>query len=112
MLSKDQILAADDLNCEDVHVPEWGGSVRVRTMTGKERQQFQKSAHEDGEPAGDFMELLIVACTVDKDGNALFTSDDVSALSEKSAAALERVFKAAAKLNGLTQDELDEIKGE
>ena len=112
MLTKDQIFAADDLVHTDVEVPEWGGVVRVRTMTGKERQQFQKSAQKDGEPTEDFMERLIVACAVDKDGDALFTSDDVKALSEKSAAALERVFKSAAKLNGLTQEELDEIKGE
>ena len=112
MLTRDQILAAEDMKTEDVPVPEWGGSVRVRTMTGLERQQFQKDAQKDGEPKDDFMERLLVACVVDADGKPLFTKKDIEALSGKSAAALERVFKKAATLNGLTSEAQEALKGE
>ena len=112
MLTREQILNADDMQHVDVEVPEWGGSVRVRTISGRERQRFQKMAQVDGETAEDFMEKLIVASACDEAGNPLFTVEDVKALSEKSAIPLERVFGEVARLNGLTQESRDEIKGE
>ena len=36
LLSKEQILKSDDLKSEIVAVPEWGGDVKVRVMTGTE----------------------------------------------------------------------------
>ena len=43
LLSKTAILAAQDLQTEDVEVPEWGGAVRVRSLTGRERDAFEAS---------------------------------------------------------------------
>ena len=34
VLTKSQILEADDIKHESVFVPEWGGKVFVQTMTG------------------------------------------------------------------------------
>ena len=33
LLTRDEILAADDIKTEDVEVPEWGGDVRVSVMS-------------------------------------------------------------------------------
>ena len=41
LLSKEAILAAQDVVTELVEVPEWGGSVRVRGLTGAERDAFE-----------------------------------------------------------------------
>ena len=43
LLSKTEILTANDLQTEDVEVPEWGGAVRVRSFTGREREPFEVS---------------------------------------------------------------------
>lgn len=43
LLSKSAILCANDLQTEDVEVPEWGGAVRVRSFTGRERDAFEAS---------------------------------------------------------------------
>ena len=43
LLSKTAILCANDLQTEDVDVPEWGGVVRVRSFTGRERDAFEAS---------------------------------------------------------------------
>jgi len=40
MLDKSTILAAKDLRTTDIEVPEWGGTVRVKAMSGREREQF------------------------------------------------------------------------
>ena len=42
MLTRDEIFAASDLPVEEVQVPEWGGSVYVRTMSGTERDSFEQ----------------------------------------------------------------------
>ena len=43
LLSKSAILCANDLQTEDVDVPEWGGAVRLRSFTGRERDAFEAS---------------------------------------------------------------------
>ena len=42
-LSRDDILKAEDLTTEEVDVPEWGGTVLVRGLTGRERDEFEAS---------------------------------------------------------------------
>jgi hypothetical protein len=107
LLTKDQILEASDLKTTEVEVPEWGGSVMVRTMTGSDRDAFEATlitTLEDGtrKPNMANMRTKLVALTlVGSDGSLLFSVDDVERLALKSAAALERVFDAAQTLNGL-----------
>ena len=114
MLTREQILQADDLRSVDVDVPEWGGTIRVRVATGRERAKFQQIVGnaKDGMPAN-FMERFVATCAVDEKGQPLFTGgDDVKELSEKSAVALTKVFNAAAELNGMTDGSVEEIAGE
>ena len=40
-LSRDAILQREDIKTEDVEVPEWGGTVRVRGMSGVQRDAFR-----------------------------------------------------------------------
>jgi hypothetical protein len=47
-LTKDEILEAADLSTKAVDVPEWGGSVNVRTMTGADRDAFENTLVEVG----------------------------------------------------------------
>lgn len=107
ILTKDQILEASDLKNESVDVPEWGGSVLVRTMTGADRDAFESSmisvdAEGNRKPNMTNMRAKLVALTVvDEAGNLLFDISDVDRLALKSAAALERVFTAAQRINGL-----------
>lgn len=100
MLTRDQILAADDLKSEDVEVPEWGGSVRVIVMTGAARDAFQEQMAESDKSISYFHNSLLVATTVGDDGAPLFTAADMGALRSKSAAAVTRVAAVAERLNG------------
>lgn len=101
MLTRDAILGIADLKSEDVDVPEWGGSVRVRTMTGAERDAFGASLRNaDGkvDPAN-YRAKLLIRCVVGDDGRPLFTDADLDALAGKSAPALDRLVAAAERLN-------------
>lgn len=102
LLTKSAILGADDLKHEDVYVPQWGGTVRVRTMNGLERDEFRAAiAAEGAVPVGRFSAALLAATIVDEAGVRVFTADDMAALQAKSAASLDVPAAVAMRLNAL-----------
>lgn len=112
MLTREQILAADDLKSEVVPVPEWGGEVRVGMMSGARRDAFEDSLRTDGAlDLSNRRAKLVAAALIDEQGNALFTSADIEALGRKSMAALDRVTGIAQRLNKLGDAELEQATG-
>lgn len=115
LLSKNDILQADDRKTVEVHVPEWGGSVLVRTLSGRERDEFEASTMQTRggkreENFSNFRARFVALCVVDEQGNRLFASKaEVSMLGNKSVAALQRVFNAAQELNGMSDDDVEEL---
>lgn len=113
ILSKAQILAAQDRPTETVEVPEWGGSVLVACMTGTDRDHFEANiVTVDGRAnLHDLRAKLAAACIVDESGNRLFSDAEVQALGGKSFSALDRVVMVAQRLNKLGDQALEELKG-
>ncbi len=128
LLDRDSILKAEDLETEEVDVPEWGGAVLVRALSGTERDSYEASCMQErpvldarGKPVKGRTEMvrtlanvrakLVVRSIVDGDGKRLFTDADASALGEKSAAALDRVFEVAARLSRLSDEDIEELAG-
>lgn len=117
LLTRDLILAALNLPTKDVNVPEWGGTVRVRAMTGAERDAFEASlVPDEGEDKGkrfaNMRARFCAAVIVGEDGRTpLFTEADIVALGNTSAQALNRVFDAARKLSGFTGKDVKELEG-
>lgn len=114
LLTKEEILQAEDLPTEDVEVPEWGGTVRVRTLKGFERDRFEESITEQqGKTTRVIAEhlraKLVALSVVDQDGERLFDEQDVRRLSGKSARALDRVFAVAQRLSGISNDDVEEL---
>ena len=114
LLSKTAILAAQDLQTEDVEVPEWGGAVRVRSFTGRERDAFEASmVRGDGRDRRvdltNMRARLVGLTVIDESGQRLFTDEEADLLGAKSGAALDRVFAVAQKLNGLSGADVDEL---
>lgn len=115
-LTRDVILQADDLLIEDVEVPEWGGMVRVRGLTGAERDDFEASVVEQrGKKTRlnmqNFRAKLVVRAAINGDGQRLFSDKDAPLLGRKSAAALQRVFEVAQRLSGLSDQDVEELVG-
>lgn len=116
-LDKAAILAQDDLKYEDVQIPEWGGAwVRVRSLNASERDHFEASTVvRNGKKVSTNLEniraRLCLLCLVDEDGNRLFDEGDTFPLGGKSAAALDRIFTVAQKLNGLRDEDVEELAG-
>jgi hypothetical protein len=114
LLSRDQILEADDRKYEDVACPEWGGDVRLRSITGTQRDQYEQSVIT-GNGADRKMNLrnarakLIVLCAVDDSSRPLFSGDDLSALGRKNAAPIDRLFDVCRKLAGMSPEDVDKL---
>jgi hypothetical protein len=125
ILNRDAILAADDLATKTVEVPEWGGEVIVKALSGTERDAFEASLTKrrpiiTGPKRGELETIpdlanlhskLVARCIVDESGARVFTDGDVVELGKKSAAALARVFNAAAELSGIGEDEAQDAEG-
>lgn len=114
-LTRDAILQATDLTCEDVQVPEWGGVVRVRGMNGAERDAFEASVVErQGKQSklnmANIRARLVALVVVDSEGKRLFSDADVAALGRKSGVALNRVFEVAQRLSGITEADVSELE--
>jgi hypothetical protein len=113
-LTAAEILAAVDNVTEVVQVPEWGGAVRVRGMTGYDRDAFERAlVNIRGKDVDtnwtNLRAKLISRTVVDEDERLLFKETDVVALGRKSAKALDRVFEVSQRLSGIGQTDVEEL---
>jgi hypothetical protein len=115
LLSREAILGADDLPTKDVHVKQWGGSVRIRSLTGTDRDQFEADvlgARRLGQVSpGNVRARYVSLCVVDAEGNNIFSAADIEALGRKSGEALDTVYQAVLSLNALSDDDVEELAG-
>jgi len=114
LLTRDQILAAKDITTELVAVPEWGGSVMVRGLTGRGRDAMETRFTDargkiDPEKGADFRAAFVAQTVVDAEGQRLFADSDIKALGEKSSVALQRVFDVAVRLSASRPEDVDGI---
>lgn len=108
------ILQRRDVKVEEIHVPEWDMYVRVKALSGKERDAFEASivqvqGRQTSLNMANIRAKLVALAVVDEDGNRVFSDDDVDALGELNASALDRIFTVALRLSGLSQQDLAEM---
>ena len=115
-LTREAVLSASDTRYEVVDVPEWGGRLRMRSMTGKARDRIEAMVTKvkgRGTAVAENIRASVVAeCAVSGAGAALFTPADIAALGEKNAAALDRAFECAWKLSGMGAEAAKAIEDE
>lgn len=97
------ILESADIEKQPVEVPQWGTTVEVRSMTGKQRSAFMKKVANGGEVDFErfYAELIIASVFDPETGDQVFEPADRDAISQKSGAALQVVADVAMKLSGL-----------
>ena len=112
MSLRDKILNAKDIDEKIVEIKEWGCSVMVRSMTGKERAVFLKNT-SNGETL-DFEkmypELVIATCYDPETKEKVFEKTDRDVINSKSASAIEKIAKVALEISGLGEGSQDKIK--
>ena len=110
-LSAADILAINDAKPECVEVPEWGGCVYIRAMTGAERAAYNADVYDDvGEmrkdKRGTWITRALVDALCDEGGNKLFTAEQVAELNKKNAKVLQRLHIAALRINALREEDI------
>jgi hypothetical protein len=110
-LSVEQILAAADNRVREVKVPEWGGSVFVRTISADERDRFE-ARFADRKDKGGVRADLVGMALCDEQGKALKPTDaEIKALGQKSSGVMDRIFSAIMDLNMMNARDVEKLEG-
>ena len=117
VLGRQDILEANDSRTERVSVPEWGGVVLVKSLSGTERDQYEQTILTQSKNGRISVRLnnarakLVARCIVNEAGELQFSDEDVFVLGSKSAKALSRVYDKAAEMSGLREEDIEELLG-
>lgn len=115
---RNAVLSAQDIKIEPVPTPEWpdvNGFIFVRSLSARSKEVFLDSLSsvqisKTGTGANVDMKVfkmqsgikLVAMTACDESGELLFTLEDVQALGDKNAEALQRVIDATGDLNGFS----------
>jgi hypothetical protein len=113
-LTRESMLAAaaQPRPAETMDVPELGGAVTIRAMSGKERDAFESAIALERRrhvTTTNVRARLAVACLVDDQGQRLLTDADADALGELRADVLDRICSIAQRLSGFVSADLAEL---
>lgn len=102
ILSLDEILAAEDVTERIVPVPQWGGSVKVRSITKRQMRVIKEEAKDDeGNLSEDLVEQAIFCHgLIDPPVDA----EAYEKLLDKSADAVDTITKAILRDSNLEDD--------
>lgn len=98
LLSAKEILDVADFQEVTVDIPEWRGSVRLRSLTAADAAKYVDSVRNN---AQDSAIMLFALSCVDERGQRIFTYDDLPALREKQFRVILRLQNRLLELNGL-----------
>lgn len=102
------------LPIEKLEVPEWGETVWVRTVTAEERDAFEaasvKGKGKNREANLHNIRARMAALTLcDEAGQPLFTPADAAFLGTQSAKVLGCIYDVATRLNGWSDEDVEEL---
>jgi hypothetical protein len=117
MLTRETILKTDDRRIEPVKLPEWGGELFVRNLSGTELSDWQDLCASRTDPktkkvtnSRGLKGALLVAAACDADGAPVFQEGDAEWLEGKNAAPLNRVWDKACEMSGIGGDEKKKLE--
>jgi len=112
--TKDGIAAAHDWEVCEYDVPEWGGVIRLRSLSALERLQLVKQFRDEtaqNDNAFMFYATLITMSQVDEHGNQFWRLDnDTATLQSRNWNVLERVARKIMQINGMGNEEQDALE--
>ena len=100
---------------EALVVPELGGLIYVRGMSGKERDKFEEGLRvKKGKRVGqsdlrNFRALLAVRVIVDEKGERLLNDGDAELIGAMPAGVLDRIIAKCTELSGKAEEEIDDL---
>ena len=111
-LSKDAILSAGDLTPTPMDVPEWGGVIYIRSLTGGEWDacEMERASVRKRPSEGHYAAHVCVRGIVDENGKPLFAVTDFEKLQQRNLNTIQRVALAILELSGATANAQGDIE--
>lgn len=110
MSLRDRILASNDIESSTIHVPQWDLDIELRTLSAADRAKLIASCMT-AEGTVDVQKMypsLIIACVYDPETKGrVFSEEDMDAIADKSASAIEFVAQKAMEMSGMKPDAID-----
>lgn len=107
--NSEEILSKDDFTYEEFEVPEWGGTLRLRSLSGAQRTIVISLTNKRRDGDGLF-ERLIIMSAVDDVGKSIFRDDHLDALKARNAAVTQAIGKKILEISGLAPDTIPDIE--
>lgn len=119
LLDKAGILARRGRRYKTFPVRAWDGAlVRIQSMTAAERDNFEDSVQKTDPKSGkSYTDLrnarakLCVLTMVDDQGKRLFGDEDVKAVGQLDASAINEIFEETSAFNGILKKDIEELVG-
>ena len=103
ILTVEAIIAAKDLKEEVIEVPEWGGSVKVRSFSKKAQQEVRELATVNDDIDPERLEMfMFIHGVIDPQ----FTDDTFELLRDKNAGVIDRILQRVMQLSVMDQESL------
>jgi hypothetical protein len=110
LLSFSEILDADDIQYEVVDVPEWGGKIRIGSLSAGEVLEFIEL--NDGPAKNTAGIRLLNRSLVDKAGKRIGEDKSLGELKKKDHRVVNRIIGQILKLNGMDKKAAEEAKND
>lgn len=105
--TREEILAAEDINVEDLFIDEWGFFIRIRALSARQVERAQERLRGKGIRGA--TAILVALAVVDGDGKPMFKESDITSLSGKAFAPMNRILRAIERMNALSQHEVEAL---
>lgn len=112
---REQLLkkAAEGTPYETIELPELGGTFRVYTMSGTDRDAFELSSYDETALTrvnrSNITARMVVFTLYDTEGKRLFHDGDIEAVGKLNSRLLRKIFAVAIRLNPLGDEDVDEL---
>jgi hypothetical protein len=115
-IGRDSFLSQKPTRTREVDIPEWGGIVRVKALSGAERDAIEQKQFDQGRRStrvtvAGFRARLVVFGVIDEEGNRIFNESDLPAINEMDGSVIDRIATAVSELSGYTPAEVERLEG-
>lgn len=117
-LSFNDISLVTDRKIQRLDVPAWKGYIYISAWTGKQRSAFEEAAMKLNETkkglkgVENLYARLLLWGVCNKDGSQAFTEEEAKQiLATKSSKVINDIIEEIKKLNGISEQDIDDISG-
>lgn len=109
LLSKQDILSAQDTAFEYVDIPEWNGKVKIFGMSLAEHIEFEKLKSDNNSGVSADQIVFVLSNGIrNEDGTRMFTKDEAKLLLNKNTSVVSKLFSKCAELSRVSTEDIKE----